>query len=119
VPSSRRWGRLLDGFKEAGVKLVLFVRDGDSGCAAFLGSASDIVVLAPRGEKAPAVVRDLEGLVRAVTGPGGVAAVAGSGVRPPAEWTAKSSDGSRRVLILVGVAVAFVVLLIIVFSSIL
>ena len=115
VPSSPRWGRLLEGFVEAGVKLVVFVRDGESGCAAFLGSASDIVVLSARGEKAPAAVRDLEGLVRAVTGPGTAPT---TGVRPPEEWTAKSPEGRRRVLILAAVVVVLVVLLILAFSSI-
>lgn len=118
VPSSRRWGHLLDGFRDAGVKLLLFVRDGDSGCAAFLGSASDIVVLASKGEKAPAAVRELEGLVRAVTGPGGVSA-ADAGVRPPREWTARSPDGRRRAALLVAAVVAVLLLLILAFSSIL
>jgi hypothetical protein len=126
VPSSARWGRLLDGFREAGVKLLLFVRDGDSGCAAFLGSASDIVVLAARGEKAPAAVRELEGLVRAVTGPGvgvgaGVAAAAptGSGMRPPSEWTAKAPEGRRRVQLLLGASVLVLLLIVLVFSLLL
>lgn len=118
VPGSARWGRLLEGFQEAGVKLLVFVRDGDSGCAAFLGSASDIVVLADRGERAPAAVRDLEGLVRAVTGPAAVAAPAHAGPRPPVEWTASSSEGRRRVLLLGLVAVALIVLLVIVLGTI-
>ena len=108
VPGSPRWGRLLEGFQEAGVKLLLFVRDGDSGCSAFLGSASDIVVLADRGERAPAAVRDLEGMVRAVAGPSSVMAVGGPDVRPPAEWTASSDDGRRRVLMLGLAAAVFI-----------
>jgi hypothetical protein len=115
VPTSPRWGRLLEGFVEAGVKLIVFVRDGESGCAAFLGSVSDIVVLSARGERAPAAVRDLEALVRAVTGPG--AAPAG-GVRPPEEWTAKSPEGRRRVVLLAIALVLLVLILIIAFSSI-
>ena len=114
VPGSPRWGRLLEGFQEAGVKLLLFVRDGDSGCAAFLGSASDIVVLADRGERAPAAVRDLEGLVRAVAGPSSVMAVGGPELRPPAEWTATSDDGRRRVLLLGLAGVALIALLVVV-----
>lgn len=114
VPGSQRWGRLLEGFLEAGVKLVLFVRDGDSGCAAFLGSASDIVVLSRRDEKSPAAVRDLEGLVRAVTGPAGVAAQ-GGGVRPPEEWTARHPSGQRRIVIMVVAVVVLVVLLVALF----
>ena len=114
VPGSPRWGRLLEGFQEAGVKLLLFVRDGDSGCAAFLGSASDIVVLADRGERAPAAVRDLEGLVRAVAGPSSVMAVGDSDARPPVEWTASSDDGRKRVLMLGLAAAAFIVLVIVI-----
>ena len=127
VPSSPRWSRLLEGFVEAGVKLLLFVRDGDSGCAAFLGSASDIVVLSTRGERAPAAVRDLEGLVRAVTGPvAGQAAVgsgsstggASSGLRPPEEWTAKTPAGKQRVLFLAIAVVILIVALVMYFTSI-
>jgi len=114
VPGSQRWGRLLDGFLEAGVKLILFVRDGDSGCAAFLGSASDIVVLSGRDEKAPAAVRDLEGLVRAVTGRGGVVAQGGV-ARPPEEWTAKHPSGQRRVVMLVVAVLVVIVLLVVLF----
>ncbi|HUF75679.1 MAG TPA: hypothetical protein VMM35_05340 [Longimicrobiales bacterium] len=127
VPSSPRWSRLLEGFVEAGVKLLLFVRDGDSGCAAFLGSASDIVVLSPKGEKAPAAVRDLEGLVRAVTGPVGGAAAAGSapapggtstGLRPPEDWTAKTPAGKQRVLLLAVAVVVLIVALVMYLTSI-
>jgi hypothetical protein len=120
VPSTARWSRLLEGFVEAGVKLLLFVRDGDSGCAAFLGSASDIVVLSAKGERAPAAVRDLEGLVRAVTGPGG-AARAGSpstGLRPPEEWTAKTPAGKQRVLFIAIAIVIVIVALVMFFTSI-
>jgi Mrp family chromosome partitioning ATPase len=128
VPSSPRWSRLLEGFVEAGVRLVLFVRDGDSGSAAFLGSASDIVVLAGRDEKAPAAVRDLEGLVRAVTGPGGAAArtvrasvataASASGLRPPEEWTATTPAGKQRVLLLVIFVVVLIAALVMFFTSI-
>lgn len=69
VVRSARWHRLSSGMAEAGVTVALYVRDGESGTAAFLGSASDIVVLAANGELAPNAVRDLEPLVRAVTGP--------------------------------------------------
>jgi energy-converting hydrogenase Eha subunit B len=71
VVRSPRWYRLAAGMAEAGVTLVLYLRDGDPGTAAFLGSASDIVVLSPSGDGAPSAVRDLEPLVRAVTGPAG------------------------------------------------
>ncbi|HUP52375.1 MAG TPA: hypothetical protein VM198_07855 [Longimicrobiales bacterium] len=129
VPSSPRWSRLLEGFVEAGVRLLLFVRDGDTGCAAFLGSASDIVVLAARDEKAPSAVRDLEGLVRAVTGPGAPAeartargpappAARRSGLRPPDEWTAKDPAGRQRVVLLVIAVVVLIAALVMFFTSI-
>jgi hypothetical protein len=122
VPGSPRWGRLLDGFREAGVKLLLFVRDGDSGCAAFLGSASDIVLLSDRGEKVPAAIRGLEGLVRVVAGPSSVmrsggaratVAAAASEAAPPAGWTAASDEGRRRVRALAVAAVAGVLLVVV------
>ena len=128
VPSSPRWSRLVDGFVEAGVKLLLFVRDGDSGAAAFLGSASDIVVLSTKGEKMPAAVRDLEGLVRAVTGPAaavGTAAPAGAGdsgaassLRPPEEWTARTPGGKQRVLFLAIAVVVLILALVMYFTTI-
>ncbi len=124
VPGSPRWGRLLEGFQEAGVKLLLFVRDGDSGCAAFLGSASDIVVLSDRGEVAPAAVRDLEPLVRVVAGPSTVMRVgAPSGgtapeAAPPSDWTATSDEGRNRVRMLGLVAIAVIAALVAVLISI-
>ena len=79
VARSPRWQRLCDGFGEAGVTLILFIRDGDSGCEAFLASVSDVIVFAERGEAPPAVLASRASMVRAVTGPG--SAVPG---RPPA-----------------------------------
>jgi hypothetical protein len=112
VAASSRWGTLLGGFMEAGVKLILFVRDGDSGCAAFLGSASDIVVLAEEHEMVPGAVRDLEGMVRAVAGPGG--ASGGAALRPPKEWTADKPASQRRLgWVGVGVVLVIVVLLVV------
>ncbi|MGD8281763.1 MAG: hypothetical protein PVJ80_04685 [Gemmatimonadota bacterium] len=125
VAGSPRWGTLLGGFLEAGVTLLLFVRDGDSGCAAFLGSASDIVVLSDRTEKAPAAVRDLEGMVRAVTGPGvggvtslsaGATAPVSEGLRPPEEWTAAGPGGRRRITVLAILAVLLILVLLVVFG---
>ncbi|HSH76799.1 MAG TPA: hypothetical protein VLA09_14010 [Longimicrobiales bacterium] len=110
VPSSARWGRLLDGFAEAGVSLVIFLRDGESGCAAFLGSASDIVVLSAKGEKIPAAVRDRQELVRAVAGPDDAPTPR---VGPPAGWTAKSPEERRRILLIAAVVVVLVVLMLI------
>jgi hypothetical protein len=115
VPGSPRWAKLVDGFEEAGVKLLLFVRDGDSGCSAFLNSASDIVVLADRGEDAPGALRDREDRVRAVTGPGAASA---TDARPPVEWTAEEPEGKKRVTILAVAAVVLVVLLVLVYMTI-
>ena len=117
VAASSRWGALLGGFVEAGVKLLLFVRDGDSGCAAFLGSASDIVVLADEHEDPPAAVRDLEGIVRAVTGPGAVVS-AGSEFRPPEEWTAAGPGGRQRIAILGAIVVILILVLLVAFGII-
>jgi len=118
VAGSSRWGRLLGGFVEAGVKLLLFVRDGDSGSAAFLGSASDIVVLADEHETAPAAVRDLEGMVRAVTGPGGAVAGVASEFRPPEEWTASGPGGRHRVMMLGAIVAILIVILLVSFGII-
>jgi len=123
VAGSKRWATLLGGFMEAGVKLLLFVRDGDSGCAAFLGSASDIVVLSNKNEKVPAAVRDLEGMVRAVAGPGagrpGVAAHGADssdtpGVRPPAEWTIEGPGARQRLMMMAFFVVVLVAVLLLV-----
>lgn len=71
VVRSDRWNRLARGVVEAGVTLGLYVQDGETGAAAFLGSASEIVVLCVAGEDPPAAIRDLEGLVTLVTGSAG------------------------------------------------
>jgi hypothetical protein len=118
VAGSPRWGTLLGGFLEAGVKLLLFVRDGDSGCSAFLGSASDIIVLANEHEKAPAAVRDLEGMVRAVVGRSGEAVSSASEFRPPQDWTASGPGGRRRISLLAAGAVAVILFLLVLFGVI-
>lgn len=69
VALAPRWHRITAGMVEAGVTMLMLLRDGESGTAAFLGSASDIVVLADPAHTQPASVRDLEPLVRAVAGP--------------------------------------------------
>lgn len=120
VAGSARWGTLLGGFQEAGVTLLLYVRDGDSGCAAFLGAASDIVVLAEPDEKMPGAVRDLEGLVRAVTGPAADPATpvpsGAPGVRPPEEWTASAPGGRQRLTVLAVLIVLLILVLLAVFG---
>jgi len=118
VAASPRWGSLLGGFLEAGVKLLLFVRDGDSGCSAFLGSASDIIVLADEHESSPAAVRDLEGLVRAVVGRSGEAVSPASELRPPQDWMASGPGGRRRIALLAAGVVLVVLLLLVAFGVI-
>jgi hypothetical protein len=78
VARSGRWHRLTQGMTGAGVTLLVYVRDGYTGTAPFLGTASEIVVLARPGESPPTSVTDLQPLVRAVTAP----ADAPAGTRP-------------------------------------
>lgn len=104
VVRSPRWDRLARGFVEAGVTLAVYVRDGESGAAAFLGSASEIVVLSAQGEPPPGVVRDLEPLVRAVTGFGKPAAAgARDGAAAARQHAAAgtSAPGRNRLMLLV------------------
>lgn len=68
VVRSGRWHRLAEGITQAGAILMLYLRDGYTGTPAFLGSASDIVVLSSPGDRAPSSVTDLAPMVRAVTG---------------------------------------------------
>jgi hypothetical protein len=68
VVRSRRWDQIARSSVEAGVTLGVFLRDGESGTAAFLGSASEIIVLGGREDQAPSSVRDLEPLVSFVAG---------------------------------------------------
>lgn len=79
VVRDARWHRLTSGMADAGVTFLIYLRDGEACTPAFLGSASDIVVLGSDGE-APAAIRDLEPLVRAVTGPGHEAPEEAAGV---------------------------------------
>jgi hypothetical protein len=82
VARSPRWHRVTTGMCDAGVVMALLVRDGEQVTSAFLGSASDIIVLAAPGDATPSSVRDLEPLVRAVTGPESVGPRGGSGRSP-------------------------------------
>lgn len=86
VVTSGRWQRLSAGMTEAGVLVLLYLREGEAETAAFLGSASDIVLLSAPGEPTPSAVSELVPLVRAVTGPedGGsaLAGRSGGGARP-------------------------------------
>lgn len=68
VVKSPRWHRLAGGMTEAEVLVLLYLRAADSGTSAFLGSASDIVLLGGPGDGAPAAIQELMPLVRAVAG---------------------------------------------------
>ena len=118
VVRSPRWHRLSSGFVEAGVTLAVFVRDGDGETAAFLGSASEIVVLASAGEVPPTAIRDLEPLVSVVTGPSPDGAVtpattAGEDLPLSAASLQRTAVGgrSRMTLLILAVLVLIVVLL--------
>jgi hypothetical protein len=122
VARSPRWHRLSSGMTEAGVTVALYVRAGDACAAPFLGSASDIVVLAAPGEPAPGVIRDLEPLVRGVTSPAEPAAGArpsrasprGSTTRPRA-----GSGGAGRMIVFVVLAIVVAALLGVALTSVL
>lgn len=106
VVRSSRWHRVSAGMAEAGVTMMLYVRDGESGAAAFLGSASDIVVLGAQDDAPPSVVRDLEPLVRAVTGQAGGRAKSRGGASEPdrVEVASGSSGGMGKMVLFVIVA---------------
>lgn len=109
VVRSARWYRISSGMTEAGVTLAMLLGDGESGTAAFLGSASDIVVLADREDEVPGSIRDLEPLVRAVVGPGGASSAPAAG--PPVPVSGKGEAGVQRVaLLIVGAIVVAAVL---------
>lgn len=103
VARSARWHRLADGMTGAGVTLLVYVRDGYTGTAPFLGTASEVVVLARPGDPVPSAVTDLQALVRAVTGPSGgpsagtpSVAAKGAGAEAPAPArSAATAPGGR------------------------
>lgn len=102
VVRSGRWHRVAEGMTEAGVLVLLYLRASDVETAAFLGSASDVVLLAGPRDPAPPAVQDLLPLVRAVTGVDGgpsarVAARVGAKARTEAghsRATASASSGT-------------------------
>lgn len=100
VATSGRWQRLVEGMSEAGVVVLLYLRDGDAATAAFLGAASHIVVLSPPSDSLPAVVADLVPMVLAVTGPDGKASVgkaaAGKGKGAQSAPSPTASEPSGR-----------------------
>ena len=121
VARSPRWDRLARGFVEAGVTLAVFVRDGENGATAFLGSAAEIVVLSERGEAPPIAVRDLEPLVHFVTGLGKGGKVETRSNAGPLSSSApkeNASAGRFRWALLVLVAVLVAVVLAAVFGII-
>jgi len=126
VVRSRRWDQLAKSSIEAGVTLGVYLRDGESGTAAFLGSASDIVVLSDDSERVPASLRDLVGLVSLVTGPGDRVTGPPAGAAPPpaeseisAEALRKTAkEGRSRLVVLGVVTVVLVVVLLAIFGVI-
>ena len=116
VARSGRWHRLAEGVTEAGVLLLLYLRDGRPATGAFLGSASDIVVLAAPGEPLPSSIGELATLVRAVTGPSDPAAVpapdsakkvrAGQAAAPKVFQEDKAGSGRLVLLLLAAIVVA-------------
>ena len=115
VVRSPRWARLARGFVEAGVTAAVYVRDGESGATAFLGSASEIIVLSAPGEPAPGVVRDLEPLVRVVTGfgkPGAAPArLDGSQARGGTAFEERPRVGRKLLLLILVIALLALVVL--------
>ena len=69
VATSPRWRRLLEGFRDAGVTLVLFLRAGCAAEEALAAAADDIVVLAGSAEDLPEGARRMADRVRFVMGP--------------------------------------------------
>jgi len=124
VVRSPRWYRMSASMGEAGVTMVLYLRDGEAGTAAFLGSASDIVVLAASGEASPDAVRDLEPLVRAVTGFGSAGGstetsspVDAMEVASTDRGAARESGGKGRLLLFMVLAIVVAAVLGYVLSS--
>ena len=69
VLASPRWGRMKQGFREAGVTLVAFLREGGVGGEALVAEADDVIVLVEEGEEVSAAARAAADKVRAVVGP--------------------------------------------------
>ncbi|MEX2467665.1 MAG: hypothetical protein WD995_12200 [Gemmatimonadota bacterium] len=69
VATSPRWQRLRAGFKDAGVTLVLFLREGCAAQADLAAGADDVVVLAGSEQDVPEAARRMAGQVRLVLGP--------------------------------------------------
>ncbi len=105
VAGDERWARIAGSTAEAGVTLALYLEDGEEGAVAFLGSASDIVVLAGPDEDPPSSIRNLEPLVRAVLGPSGAPPSAAAAADDGAPAAPASSNGFARMVVLVVMAI--------------
>lgn len=68
VVTSARWGRLQDGFRDAGVTFVVFLREGCVGEAMLIEGADDVVVLTDSSERVPRSAREAAGKVRVLVG---------------------------------------------------
>ena len=68
VITSARWRRLQEGFRDAGVTFVVFLREGCVGEAMLLAGADDIVVLTDSPDRVPASAREAAGKVRVLVG---------------------------------------------------
>ncbi len=98
VLSTARFGRLQDGFREAGVTFVAFIREGCVGEAALVGAADDVFVLAETGQDLPDRVREAADKVRAVVGP------ADTHSPPPAEALPERSESTSHLDVTAGTA---------------
>jgi sporulation related protein len=65
-----RWGRLCNGFLDAGVTLVAFAHAECPGTERVASVATDLIVLARRDEDVSALLRDATATVHLFTGPG-------------------------------------------------
>jgi hypothetical protein len=76
VVTSARWGRLQDGFRDAGVTFVVFLREGCVGEAMIIDDADDIVVLTDSADRVPRTARETAGKIRMLVGLDGPARAA-------------------------------------------
>lgn len=81
VVTSARWGRLQDGFRDAGVTFLVFLREGSVGEATLIDNADDVVVLTDSSERVPRSARAAAGKVRVLVGVDG-ADQGGAAVEP-------------------------------------
>lgn len=94
VVKSPRWYRITDGMLDAGVTLLVYLRHGDGASTAFLGSASDVVILSGPDGDLDGLSPDIVPIVRAVTGDSDAGAVL-SALAAAAEDAAESAGGTN------------------------